>query len=101
MVYDVNFTAPNNKVNQGVPSWTFMFTHALRHSISVTVHDTAASCLPLATHAVSGSAKRFRLVIIPIRFSVNHRKEKSCVGFRKQISMTSDDVKQIIIQNEA
>ena len=48
-----------NVVGPGVPSWTFMSTHSLRHSISDSVHVTVASCLPLSTYAISGLGKTF------------------------------------------
>ena len=49
-----------NALNPWVPSWTFMYTRALRRSISATVHDTAV---------YPAALKRFRaLVILPVQF---------------------------------
>ena len=75
-------------LDPGAPSCTFMPTYALGHSISVTVNDTAARRLLLSTDVGSGVEIYFRaLMIIPAQFCVSHRKEKSCIGFRRQILM--------------
>ena len=64
------------------------------HSISVTVNDTAARRLLLSKDVVGGVEKCFRaLMIIPVQFCVSRWKEKSCVGFTRQISIVSGDVR--------
>ena len=71
-----------------------MFTYALRHSISIKVNDTAAKRLLLSADVVSGVEKCFRtFMIIPAQFCVSCWKEKSCVGFRGEISMLSGAVR--------
>ena len=73
-----------------------MSTYALRHSISITVNDTAARRLLLSTDVVSGVEKCFiAFMVIPTQFCVTRWKEKSCVDFRRQISMASGDVRRM------
>ena len=70
-----------------------MSTYALMHSISITANGTAARRLLLSTDVDCGVEKCFRVfVIIPAQFCVSRWKKKSCVGFRRQISMVSGDI---------
>ena len=83
-------------LNPGVPSWIFMSTYAVRHPISITVHDTAARRLLLSTDVVSSVEKCLRaFMIISAQFYVNCWRENSCAGLRRQISMLSGNVRWI------